>query len=301
MNESEMMVFCPKDVRIWEENCHNVQFLNFTAISETNELNLIKTFENSINSLLYGYLTTFQKDMDILHVYNGDGIEEGMGREGEEDEDEGENEVDNNRLGPIVISIVRLRSREKEMLLKTLEFLKDYEDKIRKGLVIFQLELKAKERIEANLREIEHQRFIDEVQKRVLIKPPLATLDVNLGENIPPRQIVLQMGQSLEGVVKTFCKLYSIGVTDEDVLIEALRKKVVSPVPSSLTIGVVVPSGERRILSIPEGSNIAIETNVFCAKHDIRDTDSCDAILNHVNNRLYPAFIRNIIITGEFL
>ena len=32
MNETEMQVFCPKDVRIWDENCHNVEFLNFTAI-----------------------------------------------------------------------------------------------------------------------------------------------------------------------------------------------------------------------------------------------------------------------------
>ena len=32
MNETEMHVFCPKDVRIWDENCHNVEFLNFTAI-----------------------------------------------------------------------------------------------------------------------------------------------------------------------------------------------------------------------------------------------------------------------------
>jgi hypothetical protein len=171
MNETEIAVFCPLDVRIWEENCHNVEFLNFTAISESNELIVIKTFENSINSLLYGYLTTISEDIDILQDYNTI-LEEGR----------------ENRLGPIGISIVRLRLREKKMLLKTLEFLQDYEEKIHKGLVVFQLELKAKERIEVNLREKEQQRFIDEIQKRTKINEPLAILDVNLGDNIPSKR-----------------------------------------------------------------------------------------------------------------
>jgi len=279
MNETEIAVFCPLDVRIWEENCHNVEFLNFTAISESNELIVVKTFENSINSLLYGYLTTYSEDINILQDYNTI-----IGEQGE------------NRLGPIAISIVRLRLREKRMLLKTLEFLQDYEEKIHKGLIIFQLELKAKERIEANLREIEQQRFIDEIQKRIMINEPLAILDVNLGDNKPPKRIQLELGQSLNETVKTFCQMYSIDLNDQYVLIETLRKKVASPKPLLLLMGVIVPTGDRRILSIPEGSNSTIETNVFCARYDIKNSYSCEAILNHVNERLYPAFIRNIII-----
>ncbi len=41
MNETEMNVFCPADVRPWEENCHSVEFANFTAISENNEINVV--------------------------------------------------------------------------------------------------------------------------------------------------------------------------------------------------------------------------------------------------------------------
>ena len=41
MNETEMEVFCPQDARPWEENCHSVEFANYTAISENNEQHVI--------------------------------------------------------------------------------------------------------------------------------------------------------------------------------------------------------------------------------------------------------------------
>ena len=40
--ETEIEVFCPKDVRIWEESCHEVEFANFTAVTERNEMSLIE-------------------------------------------------------------------------------------------------------------------------------------------------------------------------------------------------------------------------------------------------------------------
>jgi hypothetical protein len=33
MNETELDVFCPAEARVWQENCMNVEFMNFTAIS----------------------------------------------------------------------------------------------------------------------------------------------------------------------------------------------------------------------------------------------------------------------------
>ncbi len=32
MNETEMDVFCPAESKVFEENCQNVEFMNYTAI-----------------------------------------------------------------------------------------------------------------------------------------------------------------------------------------------------------------------------------------------------------------------------
>lgn len=42
MNESEMNVFCPAEAKVFHENCQNVEFMNYTAISLNNELNVIE-------------------------------------------------------------------------------------------------------------------------------------------------------------------------------------------------------------------------------------------------------------------
>jgi hypothetical protein len=44
MNETEVHVFCPRDVLVWEENCHSVEFANFTAISPTNEAAVLQVY-----------------------------------------------------------------------------------------------------------------------------------------------------------------------------------------------------------------------------------------------------------------
>ena len=41
MNETEVHTFCPADARIWNDNCQDVQFMNYTAISMNNELAVI--------------------------------------------------------------------------------------------------------------------------------------------------------------------------------------------------------------------------------------------------------------------
>lgn len=61
-------------------------------------------------------------------------------------------------------------------------------------------------------------------------------------------------------------------------------------------MGVVVPTGHRRILAIPEGTNFTIETGVFCAKYNVSSTEECDRIQVRVKSRLDPAsFTRRIV------
>lgn len=61
------------------------------------------------------------------------------------------------------------------------------------------------------------------------------------------------MGSSLNDTVTAFCKLYGIGVNDQNVLRQALKKRVRDPDPLLLFLGIIVPSGERKILSISDG------------------------------------------------
>jgi hypothetical protein len=133
MNETEIHVFCPKDALVWEENCLNVEFMNFTAISEFNEFAVVNALRNSLYGLLASYPSTKEEDLELIKRY-----EDG----------------DTNFVGPIMYSAYQLRYREKEILHSTLEFLDEHEEAIRNGTVIYQLEIKAKERLEADLRDI---------------------------------------------------------------------------------------------------------------------------------------------------
>lgn len=244
MNETEMHIFCPKDVRIWEENCHNVEFLNFTAISVTNELSVIGAFRTSLHRLLDSYPTSSGDDEEILKVQSEDkmqGRDRGKGGRGGGDP------------GPILTSVVRLRLREKNILLSALYFLEDHERAVDNGTVPFQLELKAQERLDANRREEERQQFILEVQRRAVLKVPLAVIEVNMGEKMPKVNLTLEEGESLHDVVSMFCRQHGIGEKDLIVLENALSLRVKSPTPLSLLLGVVLPSGERKILGIQEG------------------------------------------------
>lgn len=63
-------------------------------------------------------------------------------------------------------------------------------------------------------------------------------------------------------------------------------------------MGVVVPTGHRRILAIPEGTNATIETGVFCAKYNVSSTEECDRIQKRVASRLTPtSYSRRILVS----
>lgn len=261
MNETEIHTFCPKEARPWEDNCHAVEFANYTAISEHNEMSVIKALGDSIQSLLAVFPSTLQEDRELL-----------LRRD----------------FGSVVEGAVVLRMREKQLLYSALQFLQDHEEAMRNGTVVFQLEEKARQRVIADLRLEEHRKFMAEVQERARRRDPLAAVEVDLGPAaaVPKVNLTLEEGQSLSDTVAAFCKKYGIGNNYVGTLEKALRERVVSPKPLAMFIGVVIPSGERKILGIVEGSNATVETGVFCARCDIENTDQCDGLLRRVSTRL---------------
>ena len=77
-----------------------------------------------------------------------------------------------------------------------------------------------------------------------------------------------------------------------------LRQRVVNPRALALIMGVVVPTGHRRILAIPEGTNATVETGVFCARYNISSSEECDRIQHRVTERLNPnTFLRRMLVS----
>lgn len=281
MNESEIFVFCPKEARVWEDNCLNVEFANYTAISETNELAVVQALRNSIHGLLASYPTTSEEDAAILRD-NEEGVQV---------------------IGPIMAGAISLRFREKEILHTALEFLEEHEGKVRSGNVTFQLEQKALERAQADIRAAEHKKFMEEVKARALIRPELAFVEVDMGNDKPKVNLTLVEGADLQQTVRDFCKQYGVVGTYVATLEKALRGRVVNPVPLNLMLGVIIPAtGERKILGIPEGTNATVETGVFCAQNDntedVTSTPWCKGLLTRVHNRLNTTdkFVRKILL-----
>lgn len=146
MNESEIHVFCPADAKVFHENCQNVEFMNYTAISETNELLVIRAFVDTLSRLLSAYPSTVEEDQILIDKYiSDDGVD--------------------SDVGAVMIGAIQLRKREKELLLNTISELQKYETEIINGSssALFQLELKRLEREEADKREEEHKKFMEEV------------------------------------------------------------------------------------------------------------------------------------------
>lgn len=278
MNETEMNVFCPKEARVWEDNCMNVEFMNYTAISETNEINVIGALRGSIQTLLASYPTTIDEDRRVLLQ-----VEEGI-----------------TPMGPIMENAIRLRYREKEILFTALDHLREYEEKVLNGSVVFQLALKEKEREEADRRFEEHKKFVEEIKRKAGIKPELAFVEVNMGDDKPKMNLTLVEGADIKRTVQLFCQKHSIQASYVNTLEQALRKRVVNPPPLQLILGVVTNIGERKILAIPEGANATIETGVFCAKYDntpdVTDTPWCKGLLKRVDERLNANFLRKILL-----
>jgi hypothetical protein len=266
MNETEMFVFCPKEVRPWEENCHNVEFANFTAITPRNENNVITALRSSLISMLGSYPTTKDEDHEILL-----------------DARAGIKFAD---YGPVTLGAISLRLREKELLHSALEWLDRHQEKVSAGNMTFQLEQKALERAEADKRAEAHRLFIEEVQRQAAVREPVASIEVDLGPQspIPKANLTLEEGNDLKDTVQKFCQKYSVGQNFAGTLEAALRKRVKNPAALQLLLGVVVPSGERRILGIPEGVNATVETGVFCAKYNVTDSLHCDSVsaLSHL-------------------
>lgn len=279
MNESEIHIFCPKEVRAWEESCHNVEFSNFTAISESNELGVINAMRKSIKSLLSTYVTTVEEDEEILSMQTN---------------------KQHDKLGSIMLGAVKMRLREKQLLHSAIAYMDEREEAVKNGSVVFQIELKARERVEASRREEQYQLYLEEVRRKAAAqRSSLASVEVDMGPDKPKVNLTIEEGQDLKEVVLTFCRNYGItSNNDINALITSLQKRVISPPPLALFLGVVTPLGERRILAIPEHSNSTIETSVFCAKHNITLERGCQDLQKRVNQRLAEidaSFVRRIL------
>jgi len=272
MNDTEVEVFCPAEARVWQDNCLDVQFLNYTAISVNNELNVVTALRNSIHGLMNSYPTSMEEDKGYLDA-----------------------NTDPDMVGNIMLNAVLLRYREKELLMGALDFLNDHEVLTRNGSIPFQLELKAQERIEATIREEEHKLFIEAVRKRAEERLSLASIEVDMGSDRPKVNLTLEEGNDIRDTVLAFCKKHNVGNNFADKLISALKPRVVSPKPLLLMLGVVVPSGDRMVLGIPEGSNVTVEVGVFCAKYEITPRKACEAVEQKVQNRLNVTFVRRIL------
>jgi hypothetical protein len=241
MNESEVHVFCPKEARVWEDACVNVEFMNYTAISEPNERSVVTALRNSVHGLLASYPNTLEEDLRVLRD-----VDAGVSEE-----------------GPIMVAAVRLRVREKEILHNALAFLAQHEQRIANGTVPFQLALKAQERVQADLREAEHKLFMEQIRERAKQRPSLATVSVDMGADRPKANLTLEEGRDLRKTVELFCQQHGVKANFVETLETALRKQVVSPAPLLLMMGVVVATGDRKILAIPEGANVTVETGRY--------------------------------------
>ncbi len=279
MNESEIHVFCPKEARVWEDNCLNVEFMNYTAISHRNEMDVISALRSSINSLIGSYPTTVEEDLALLKQ-----MEEGFAE-----------------FGPVMANALRLRYREKDILYSDLKWLDEHEERVNNGSVAYQLEIKARERVEADLREAEHQKFVAEVKAKAAIRKDLATLEVNLGDNVPKVNLTLVEGADIKNTIKLFMQKHNVPASYFDTLEKAIRARVVNPPPYQLLLGAVTAIGERHILGIPEGANATIETGIFCAKYDnskeVLTTPWCKGLMDRVQQRLNSKrFTRKILL-----
>ena len=257
MNESEMNVFCPAESKVFSPNCQDVIFMNYTAISMTNELDVIEAFENSLSSLLSAYPTTYEEDRAILR----------------EKED-----VNSDGYGPVYLGAIRLRLREKELLLATLSFLENHKNKTLHGDVPFQIEIKRKEREEADKRNAERQEFIDAIEKRTAEKKSLAYVPVDLGGDKPKQNLTLYEGNDLKATVAQFCRTHGIPSSYISTLENSLKKQVKNPPPLLLLLRVETPLGLSKVLGIPEGLNVTVEVGVFCSEHGYHFKDDCDEV-----------------------
>ena len=246
MNETEVHVFCPKDVMVWEENCHNVEFLNFTAISPSNEINVILTLKGSLFSMLASYPHTIAEDIELLRQI---GLQNHKFHNNDDNNNKGKSGI-----GPIQIAIIKLRLREKLLLQSGLNFIQDYEQKVFDSInatnsyntnntIKFQLELKSNERKAADINHAVKQNYLKTIRELSNIKHNVASIEIDLknsayyNESHPKANLTLQEGESLKDVVVRFCQLHGVANNNYAVLENALKTRVVNPPPLSLLLG----------------------------------------------------------------
>lgn len=247
LNETETHVFCPADSRAWSDNCHDVVFANFTAISRRNEEAVLTALRGSLTSLLGGYPTTLAADEALL-------AQPGLGR--------------------VRRAAVQLRSREKALLHGGLLFLDRHEQALLDGRLSFQLEGAAAERQESQQREAAHAVFLDTVRRRAGDTRPLADVSVDLGGD-KKANLTLRAGQDISAVLASFMQAHGVPASFDGALRTALLQAVPQPPPLELLLGVVTPLGERHVLALAQGANATVETGVFCAKYNITRRQQC--------------------------
>lgn len=234
-------------------------------------MNVVSAFRSSVGGLIASYPTSLEEDRASLH--------------------------EDISLGPIMREAVRLKIREKELLHSALDFLDEHEQAVVNGSVPFQLALKMKEREASDRREEAHKAFVAEVRARAQLRVQVAQVEVDMGPGLPKLNLTLLEGEDMRTVVTAFCRNNSVDLSNVDALEKALRQRAISPAPLQLMLGVVVPTGDRRILGIPEGSNTTLETHVFCAKNNITKSDECDMLLQRVKQRTEDlTFVRRILL-----
>jgi len=286
MNETEVHTFCPADARIWNDNCQDVQFMNYTAISVVNEMAVVSAFRGTIGNLLNAYPSTIDEDKEMLRKHHAE-----------------EAHLSNTMVGAISV-----RLREKEVLAETLNFLDDYEAQVRGGEVEFQLEMKQLEREEADKKEDERKAFAKTVQEQAAVRPPVAVLSVDRGEGLSKLNLTLKAGEDLHNTVLAFCKANNVPLGNVPALEEGLRKRVENPTPVQLILGIVNPLGQRKILGIPQAtateSNltqiIKMQTRIFCARYNVTTADACQGIQTRAEERIYSEenglFTRRVLV-----
>jgi hypothetical protein len=204
-------------------------------------------------------------------------------------------------MGPIQYNAILLRKKEKDILYSSLSFLDNHEAKVRNGSIPFQLELKAMERVEADLREAEYQKFVSEVKAKASAKKDLAVLEVNMGDSVPKANLTLVEGADIKVTVANFMHKHNIPKSNFETLEKALRGRVRNPAPLQLLLGVITNLGDRQILGIPDGVNATVETGVFCAKFDnskdVLSSKWCKSLIERVNQRLFNLnFQRKVLL-----
>ena len=291
MNETEIHTFCPARIKYFEDNCQHVEFMNYTAVSLQNEMSVVQAFRSTLTTMLSVFSTSIDEDKDILRQYDSNY---------QDDKDKKQKKrtkttEGSSNFGPLFYHAVRLRLREKILIQSAIDYLDHYQVSIHAGQVEFQLEMKLKQREEEDLAEKKRIEFMEEVHLQAARKDPVVVLPVDLGAG-EDLNITIHEGDDLKSVVKHFGIKYDISQTDVNKLEVALKNRVVNPEPLLLFMGVVIPTGERKILSIEQNANSTFETYVFCAQNEIT-SDDCERILKRVKQRTESVdYIRNLLL-----